>query len=174
MQKVKAVTLIYGMTVNCDWEKDELLECGLSVLKIINLLELQGVRVQLTVEIKNAVSRDDKDRSVCRVDIKDWREALDLRKVAFPVAHPSMLRRIGFRWLETCPLIENERYTSGYGRSPDGSYERIRETLKKENLLTDNQYYINPQLCRDCNQDILEIVKRAGITGIKLERRKGA
>jgi hypothetical protein len=45
---------------------------------------------------------------------KDYKQPLDLLKLSFPVTHPSMFRRIGFRFMETMPN-SNSRYTN-YGR----------------------------------------------------------
>lgn len=173
-QKVKAVTIVYCSVVHAGWSTEEIVDCGVTVMKIIDMLELQGLRVKLAIEGMSTICGN--DLSILRVDVKDWKEQIDLKKIAFPVVNPSMLRRIGFRWLETCPQITNTSYPSGYGK-PLGNtdYPEVVRILKEGGALGENEYYINAQLCKDKKQDIDEILKAAGMSALKIkEERKGA
>ncbi len=49
------------------------------------------------------------------VTMKEFSQNLNLLKLAFPLIHPSMLRRISFRYLETMPAMKDTNYTNGYG-----------------------------------------------------------
>lgn len=171
-QKVKAVTLVYSPCVSAGWSTDEIIESGITVLNIVNSLELQGIRVRLTVEAMSTI--EDKDLSTVWVDVKDWREAIDVKKTAFPLVHPSMLRRIGFRWLETFEQVSNRSYTFGYG-TPLGNekYEEVLKVLREAKVLEENEYYINAQLCRDCRNDMDKVMDKAGMSSLK-QQRKGA
>ena len=60
------------------------------------------------------------------VRIKTDREPLNLKKLVFPLVHPSMLRRIYFKWAE----VNDYDYdmTGSYGQNDDE--EEIKKTMK--------------------------------------------
>lgn len=165
-QKVKAVTIVYSPCVNSKWKAQEIVECGVAVMKIINLLEAQGIRAQLSIEGMSTVVNN--DWSVVWVDVKNWRESLDLKKLMFPVVSPSMLRRIGFRWLETNPDIKNRRYTYGYGTPiGGGEYQGTVKIMKHHGLLKENEYYITAPACRENGYDPDKIMEFVGMAKLK-------
>lgn len=169
-QKVKAITIIYAPTVNCGWGTEEIVNAGLTALKIINSIELQGIRVKLVIEGMCATRGN--DLSMFTVVVKDYKEAIDIKKICFPVAHGSMLRRIGFKWLETCPQVTNSGYTSGYGTPlSNNSYESVIATLKDNGLLKDNCYYINAPICRDNKYDPQKVMEAVGMKEVKYDNK---
>lgn len=173
-QKVKAVTIVYSPCVSYQWSSNEIIDSGIAVMNIINLLERNGIRVQLTIEFMashTGISNPKNQLSVAWLNVKGWRDPLDLKKIAFPVVHSSMLRRIGFRWLETNPNIKNQSYTRGYGMPiGDGIYTAAVRTLNDHQLLKDHEYYITAPLCRDMNFDPEKIMEKANMMNL----RKGA
>ena len=173
-QKVKAVTIVYSPCVSYQWSTNEIIDSGIAVMNIINLLERNGIRVQLTIEFMashTGRANPSNQLSVAWLDVKGWRDPLDLKKIAFPVVHSSMLRRIGFRWLETNPNITNPNYIGGYGTPiGDGVYTSAVRTLKDHQLLKDYEYYITAQLCKDMNFDPEKIMEKANMMNL----RKGA
>jgi hypothetical protein len=46
--------------------------------------------------------------------VKNATEKLNLSKLAFPLVHPSMLRRLYLRWLEVFPGVPKS-FVGGYG-----------------------------------------------------------
>jgi len=40
---------------------------------------------------------------------------MNISKLAFPLVHPSMLRRLMFKYLEVTDLITNRDFANGYG-----------------------------------------------------------
>ena len=46
------------------------------------------------------------------------------------MAHPSMFRRIGFRWMETQPDIKEYGWSKGYGRSLSEDGKELTEYIK--------------------------------------------
>ena len=50
----------------------------------------------------------------CRIRIKGADEKLNISKTAFPLIHPSMLRRLIFRFIEVYPDVTSN-FTSTYG-----------------------------------------------------------
>lgn len=114
-QKVKTVSIIYKSTANCDEKAETFTKAGIALLSAINMLELSGIRVNLKLCFECA--KYESEYSFATVKIKDYREHLDIQKLCFPVAHPSMFRRFGFKWLETCEGMENSGWSWGYGQS---------------------------------------------------------
>jgi hypothetical protein len=162
--KVKAVTIVYANAGNCGVKADRFVKSGAAILNLVNELELKGYRVRLICE---AICAEEGDETiVVRATVKDWRQPLDLKKIAFPIAHPSMLRRIAFRWVETTPEIRHRGWPSGYGYpvSNKKSHTQISEMYRKNGLLGDNEYYINLQLAEEKGYDTEEIAKAAGMT----------
>lgn len=113
--KVRTVSIIYSPTGTGTIASDEFVKCGIVMMNVINNLELNGIRVNLKIACKASAS--DNERCLCCVKVKDYREHLDLRKLSFPVAHPSFFRRFGFKWLETSPKITDKDWSWGYGRT---------------------------------------------------------
>lgn len=163
-QKVKAVSIVYNVNVHCGWTPAEIQKCSITVLKIVNLLELQGYRVKLSIEIFS--SKNDNDHLRCLVSVKDWRQPLDLKKLCFPLVNPSMFRRMGFRWLETVPNMRNEGFRCGYG-SPICSEKKYKEDVeraKEYKVIGDNDYFLSAYMIKDSKYDVKEVMKQAGMT----------
>ena len=169
--KVKAVSLTYSVGVNCSWNTEEITKAGIAALNVVNDLELQGYRVALNVEILSA-GKGNEDLCAC-VKVKDWRQPMDLKKLAFTIANPSMLRRFGFRWLETTPLMTRDDFASGYGIPlSNKDYETHLSIVQNSGYISKNEFFITAALCRDEDYDTHRIMKRAGMTFVK--QRKGA
>ena len=164
--KVKAVSIVYGTSVSSDWTTEEMINCGIAVLKIVNSLELEGYRVKLVLEAYSCVGN--KDTASMLVDVKDYRQPIDLKKLCFPIAHPSMLRRIVFRWLETVPSLTDKRLSSGYGITLSGNYEKHKKQMQdafKE--LGENDYYISSYMVKEQKYDTEKIMAKAGMSGLR-------
>lgn len=163
--KVKAVTILFSVSVTAGYGANQILKSGINVLNIVNNLELAGYRVKLDIEFFS--SRESGDLCSVRVNVKDWRQPLDLKKLAFPVSHPSMFRRLGFRWLETVPALTNTGYYMGYGSSHfKENYENALKIYKDNKLLTDNEYLITSYLCINSKHDEKKITEACGLSAL--------
>ena len=161
--KVKAVSLLFSMSVTGGVSQEKILKAGIVILNIINDLELAGYRVKLDVEFFGAAQ----DNDVCsaRVTVKEWRQPLDLKKLCFPISHPSMFRRFGFRWLETYPNLKNGGYRGGYGSSHfKKKYANALKTFNDSGMLDKNEYLITTYLCMEENYNKESIMRRCGLT----------
>ena len=69
---------------------------------------------------------------IIKVRIKSANEKMNISKLAFPLVHPSMLRRLFFRFIEVYPNV-TKPFTSGYGHPATSS--ELRNTFKGEYLL---------------------------------------
>lgn len=160
--KVKAVTIVYNGCGAARTQVKEFLQSGVDMLKIINALELSGYRVRLVLEFMSA--RSGQEDAIARVVLKDWRQPVDLKKLTFPIANGSMLRRFGFKWLETANITERG-FATAYGTSIGNkdSYDEILKDYRKAGILGENEYFINLQMCQEQGHETEKIMARAGM-----------
>lgn len=112
--KQAATNIYYDNGANCNTTADELLRAGKVMLELVYRLEAGGTRVELNICNFTADCRNiQQDKVCCCTLVKRASEPLDVRKMAFPIAHPSYFRRFGFRWLERCDKIKSS--VSAYG-----------------------------------------------------------
>ena len=161
---MKAVTIVYNHSVISVWSTRDILRAGITVLKLVNQIERKNVRVKLVSEFKSSKTYG-KEIGIVRVLVKDFKDQLDIKKIAFPFANASMQRRIGFKWLETSPDITDRDWCSGYGQSLGDTldHETIVTMLKDNKYLKDNEYYITAKLVRDCGYDVDRVIECLGI-----------
>lgn len=150
-QKVKAISIIYDIGANCSMSTDEFIESGISVLNVINRLELQGVRVNL--KIMFMCCEGSNEHCFVTVDVKDYREHMDIQKLCFPIAHPSMFRRFGFKWLETVPTMKTDGFQFGYGHHVG---ENDKE-LKK--MIGENEFFLNLNITKKLGYNADKIIE---------------
>ena len=87
---------------------------GAAIVALIDSIEAQGQRVELICCTRTQLSNND-GHLVMHVTVKRAEEHVNLDRIAFAMAHPSMLRRMKFRVQEfTLPKVEH-----GYGISRD-------------------------------------------------------
>ena len=159
--KAKVVRIIYNMAMNAGTEAEDIMNTGLTVLKIAYSLERKGFRVR--IDVNPFMSRRDNETACCLVTVKDWRQPIDIKKVAFPIAHPAMFRRLGFKWLETTPDLKAQGFIYGYGSSLEAP-EDAKQVLKDCGELGDNDYFLNVRIAKKCKYDVIATAKAIGIT----------
>lgn len=130
IQKQKIIVINKDICYSAGVSAREIEEEGVKALQIIQGLEGKGYRVRLNM---CWATKNGRETMALRVTVKKPEERLSLNKIAFPIAHPSMLRRIGFKWLETNPYLTNPDFTFGYGRPETHSLQAILD--KKEIFL---------------------------------------
>ena len=81
------------MAMNCGTDAKDIMNAGLTVLKIAYSLERKGFRVR--IDVNPFLARSSREETCALVCVKDWRQPIDIKKVAFPIAHPAMFRRLG-------------------------------------------------------------------------------
>lgn len=149
-QKVKTVSVVVGITENCGTAAEEFVQSGIAALSVVNTLELRGYRVALKVAFWCAEGGN--ERAWGTITLKDYREHMDIQKLCFPLAHPSMFRRFGFKWLETCPEIQDSDWAWGYGHHLNDS------KFVQKNFLEDNEFFINLAVTKKCEYDPDKII----------------
>lgn len=142
--KQKVVTITKGISYAGSCSPKFIMEESIKALELIQALESKGQRVRLNVML--ASTQGDKS-SICKICVKQPDERLNISKIAFPLAHPAMLRRFLFKWIEVDPFIKFD-LGSAYG------YPSDLETKKR--ALQENEYYI-PEKIEDMDKLIEQL-----------------
>ena len=127
--KQKIITLDKDISYNCGIKTEQIIEASVQTLQLIKKIEAQGIRVNLNL-VWGVTAGNTKE--VVKVRLKSANERLNISKLAFPLVHPSMLRRLFFRYLEVAPTI-TDTYAFGYGSPLDGS--QLKTYCKDEYVL---------------------------------------
>ena len=127
--KQKIVTINKDISYNCGVTTEQIVEASIQTLQLVKRIEAQGIRVNLNLiwGVKASGSNE-----VVKVRLKSANERVNISKLAFPLVHPSMLRRLCFRYLEVAPTITHG-YLYGYGSPLDGS--QLKTYCKDEYVL---------------------------------------
>lgn len=126
-QKAKIITLIKSCSYSAKVGQDMIFADSVRFLRVVQTLESQGYRVN----IYSAFHAECEDESIfVQTKIKSANERLNISKMAFALAHPSFLRRILLRYIETEENIKNRNWTRGYGQPSD--IDKTNELLEKD------------------------------------------
>lgn len=110
--KQKVINITKSVSYACFVEKEQIIEESIKALQVVKKIEAMGYRVNLNIAIGTLES----DREIyAKVRIKSANEKLNISKTAFPLVHPSMLRRLYFRFVEVYPEVTRS-FVHGYGR----------------------------------------------------------
>ena len=141
--KQKVVTITKGISYSGWWSSEAIMRESIKALQIIQSMENAGQRVRLNVMI--AATTGGKT-AICKVCVKQPDQRMNISKMAFALAHPAMLRRFFFKWIETDPFIDFD-LGDGYGTPAALSI--------KEKAMADNEYYIPEEI-----KDMDELIKQ--------------
>ena len=137
--KQKVITLVKSISYSWLTSTEQIENESIKALQIIKKFEAQGMRVNLEI----IFGAEAGGRNIfTRIKIKDASEKLNISKIAFPLVHPSMLRRLVFRYIETYPNI-TEEFEYGYGHPIESS--KIKKIMKE------NEYLL-PAFIQDINK----------------------
>jgi hypothetical protein len=143
VHKNKMIHLVYSFSASSKVSPSDLIKGGINFISLVNSLEKQGYRVKIDILSSHA---SEKSLACMMLNVKEYGQALNLLKLTFPLVHPAMFRRIGFKWLETTPELKDIELTYGYGTplSHLMGYDNLKEAnyLKDHGVLKgDNTYY---------------------------------
>lgn len=111
--KSKIINIYINLSAHAGIDSDVIKRNASKYVAAIDNLEQQGYRCNVYC---GNVAEKYFGKYAIIVKIKSDREPLNLMKMAFPMAHPSMLRRLSFKWIETIPIDFTH---SGYGTPVD-------------------------------------------------------
>lgn len=154
-QKQKTIEITYIMSINACDSKDVLIKAGIALLSAINILENNRISVKLNVSF--CTTQSGREILMPSVALKGYAQRLDLQKLCFPLANPSMDRRIGFRWVETTPEMTERGFNCGYGRSPVHNASDLPSFIKNANIRQD-QRILSAQLIREMGYSVEKVL----------------
>lgn len=153
-QKIKTVTLISNACVLSDVSASDLQRHGETVLNLVYALEKSGYRVQLELLI-SATDCNSRGDLFCSIILKEYKQALDIMKLSFPLTSPSMFRRFGFRWKET--MVGLGGSNSGHGSSYKSP--QIKRLYTENGIDFKNKYIISHADSKAAGYDALKLAK---------------
>lgn len=131
--KQKVITLNKSIDYNAGVKADEIIEESVKAMMIVKKLEAQGYRCNLNIVLGTSAGFGEYRKSFfIKVRIKSANEKLNVSKLAFPLVHPSMLRRLFLRFIEVYPNV-TKVFTWGYG-TPSKAVD-LRKVFKDGYLL---------------------------------------
>ena len=150
--KRKTIRILFSQCGNCGRNTDWFSNAGAALLSAVELIEKSGIQTRIDLVFMAAQGYN--QLAFPTVKIKNYDERYSFQKVSFPLVHPSMFRRIGFKWLETSPQVNDDRYPMGYGHTPSMSTVTANVKLNKD------CYYIDTEWIQEHNCSVEEILKR--------------
>lgn len=125
----KVLNIAVSMSVSAGVSPDNIKKAGMLYLQILDLLEKAGYRVNLYIMTNTYAGAGSDYKYHCMVRIKTDREPLNIKKCVFPIVHPSMLRRLFFKWDEVCDA-DYDLTINGYGR-PSTNVDEVKQEIDK-------------------------------------------
>lgn len=149
--KQKVVTITKSISYSCQWSTNAILAECIKALQIIQSMENGGQRVRLNVMFATTSRVNSKYHSICKVCVKQPDERLNISKMSFALAHPSMLRRFFLKWREVDPFTE---YDMGEAYGVPAALPIIKKGM------AENEYYIPERIA-----DMDELIKQFATQG---------
>ncbi len=149
--KRKTLHILYSISGSASREANWFVQCGTALLSAIDIIEHAGIQTKIDLNFFSSAS--DGQYPFPTICIKNYGERYSVQKISFPLAHPSMFRRIGFKWLETSPAVDN--HYCGYGSPP--RWQKMEEVLHIEDPAT---YFISTDWIDDHDFSVEEILRK--------------
>lgn len=146
-KKDKVINIYKNICYNWEVPADEILKQSVKVLNLVQRLEQDGYRVNLYTVAQGYSHRTRKTWQFS-VPIKQSSQRLNIKQMAFPLIHPSMLRRIITMCLSIPKELESRRFYSGYGTPEDVDVSALPNVNKQ------NCYYIPASVSEEQITDI--------------------
>lgn len=127
--KSKIINITKSINYHCGIPAEAIIDESVKAMQVVKQLEAQGYRCNLNIAL--GVCADHR-YIIAKVCIKRAGEKLNVSKLAFPMVHPSMLRRLFFRYIEVCPDV-TKGFADGYGMPV--SYKMMAEVFKGDIVL---------------------------------------
>lgn len=126
------ITLCYNLSVTSNVTSSEILLHSAKLLNVIRGLEAGGCKINLYT----GMFAKNRNNVACYiVKIKDSREPFNVLNMAYPLTHPSFLRRQGFAYIERCGVD----YFNGWD-----NYGSVVDNLAKQEKITKSIGIANP------------------------------
>lgn len=116
-KKAKVINVMLDLGATCGVSSNEKIEYGSKVLEKLYSLEKAGFRIR--IEFLNTFNGRsgrgfEQNTYAIKYLLKNENQPFDLKRMAFPIIHTAMFRRIAFDWYERLP---DAIHLGGYGTS---------------------------------------------------------
>lgn len=143
----KQIDIYFNIAYSSYTDSDQVFNRGVITLSLMEVLECLGFNVNLNLF---ELSSNENQIDYFVWNLKNVQERANIRKLYFPMCHPSFLRRLAFRLLEVTPDVKRS-WNSGYGTP--GSEALVREIIDlKENDIVISQ----PSVMGICGYDLID------------------
>lgn len=159
--KRKTLQIMYSISGHSGRDREFFERAGIALLTAVDLIERSGVQTCIDLAFFTGYTNipEGYEATFPTVRIKNYGERFSLQKVSFPLVHTSMFRRIGFKWLETTPVITGRGFVGGYGRAMDAS--QSDEAFAR--FCSANAKFISVAWINDNNCDVKKILEKLGV-----------
>lgn len=149
-KRVSVITINKTICYNCKVKTDTIIQESVKVLRLIQNLEKQNIKVNLNVVELAQGARNSENITIDKIRIKNSGQRLNTKQTVFPLIHPSMLRRIILALIERKNECNNSAWYNGYG-VPITEVKGFEDFFKgeyfipstvKENEITDIEKYL--------------------------------
>lgn len=129
--KNKIVTINYARCYSTGVDAQKIQQEAVKCLQIIKMIEDKGYRTNLNLIMCSG-------NALLKIRLKSSNERLNVSKLAFPICHPAMFRRLFFRFVEVHPSYNHERFKWGYGSVISDSLveKALKSNERKEIMLS--------------------------------------
>lgn len=134
------VTVYYSLGANYRTGAETIAAASRRLLDAVVSLESNGTKVRLVLLVAS-FSKTGKDLRIVTMTLKEARQALNLRKLSYPLVHPSFFRRHFLAWMETAPGMPAS-YRKGYGHI-SSSNAPVRNFLVGQRIMQKTDYFIS-------------------------------
>lgn len=155
--KTKVVNIFYNLSVCGVVGADEIIRKSSKFISACMLLEAQGIRLNVYA---GDVANKGNDYTIFSTRIKSASQPFDVLKMAYPLAHPSMLRRHYFRAMEVTKGV-NKSFVYGYGRviSDTDLINKLLDTKVKFNCILSFNHINDEMTAEDVAKEIINRCK---------------
>lgn len=145
--QTKILNVYYCASVSWKVTTEQIISASAKLLAAVSILEAQRYRVNLYVCF---VVDDDNDRNKYNIvlKLKDAGQPFDFLKLAYPICHPSMLRRHVLAAIEGDTELRSADWRHGYGH-PVNDITSIKQRLNKAGIKYDALVSIYDLLDKD-------------------------
>lgn len=155
--KTKVLNIFYNLSIGCGVGADEIIRKSSKFISACMLLEAQGVRLNIYVG-DFAVVNNAYVSFLTR--IKSASQPFDVLKMAYPLAHPSMLRRHHFKAMEVTKGV-NKSFVAGYGGAVHDTdlISKLLDTEGKFNCILSFTHINDEMTAEDVAKEIINRCK---------------
>lgn len=153
----RVINIFLNIRVNAYTSAEEVTKIGIKYLNVIDILEKMGYRCNLYSGIANECSGY---YSLMLVRVKTDKEPLNIKKICFTIAHPSMQRRIKFKWMEVNDFHFDYTQRSYGGYTNPITIKKILDEKLRDNFII---WTYESSACSKSVERIIEDLKNDGI-----------